>query len=137
MEFATLNKLDICGESFAEHPICTYARLNRMKVNLIYGIEYASPEDLISSFDIRACSMAIDPATKILYVVSGSLEDLFNKTLVFNPVPRSASVARLIKYVGKGLEPSPYQRLFFAELIKSGIYSADIELKTGLYPTVF
>jgi hypothetical protein len=99
----------------------------------IYGVEYDSPEHLITRFDIRACSMAIDPNTNMLYVVRGSIEDTTRKQLVFNPVPRGVSVRRFTKYIQKGFTPDKHQNVFFVELLRSDIYSQELELMTKDY----
>ncbi len=130
-EFLSLNAM---SQYFnMENPICGYGTFSDIKYNLIWGIEYKSPEHLISRFDIRACAMAIDPTQKILYTVRGALDDCTNKQIVFNPVPRGVSVRRLIKYVEKGFEIEPHQRLFFAELVRSDLYSTELELITARY----
>lgn len=116
-----------------ENPICGYGTFDNIKYNLIWGIEYKDPQHLISRFDIRACAMAIDPTNRKLYMVRGALDDCNNKMIVFNPVPRGVSVRRLIKYVEKGFEIDPHQRLFFAELVRSDLYSTELELITAKY----
>lgn len=111
--------------------ICGYGSQNSIKYNLIWGIDFKSPEHLVSRFDIRACAVAYNPHTNKLYAVRGALEDAMNKNIVFNPVPRAISVRRLVKYIEKGFTIEPHQRLFFAELVRSNIYSTEIELITG------
>jgi hypothetical protein len=117
------------------NPMCAYGYIgNGIKMNLIYGVEYSTPGNLISRFDIRACSMCVDPNTKTLYVVRGSVEDAtIRKIITFNPVPRGISVRRLVKYVQKGFEVEKYQALFFTELIKTDIYKPELELLTKEY----
>ena len=100
-------------------------------INLIFGIEYSSPADLISHFDIRACSLAYDPVNATLYEVQGAFDDIARNRLVYNPVPHNTTVARLIKYVEKGYSVDPYQRLFLAEFLKSDQYNQDLEISTG------
>lgn len=132
-EFATVNgKNGLTAYDFT-NPMCAYGFFGSEKVNLIYGVEYDSPEHLISRFDIRACSMAIDPALGVLYVVRGSIQDATRKILTFNPVPRGVSVRRLEKYVTKGFKLDTHQGLFFADLIKTDIYSPTLELMTKAY----
>lgn len=50
-----------------------------------------------------------------------------------NPVPRGVSVRRFTKYIKKGFEADKYQNLFFVELLRSDIYSAELELMTKEY----
>lgn len=115
-----------------DSPMCAYSTHYGEKLNLIYGIEYDSPANLISKFDIRACSMACDPNLNEIYVVRDAIRDMTLKEICFNPVPRAVSVRRLAKYIEKGFKiEDPYQRLFFAELIRSNIYSTELELFTG------
>lgn len=121
------------GFSTFDNPMCAYGYIDGHKFNLIYGVEYTSPGHLISRFDIRACSMAIDPNTAILYVVKGSIEDSTQKRITFNPVPRGCTVRRLTKYIKKGFSIEQYQSLFFVELLRSDIYSAELELMTKEY----
>jgi hypothetical protein len=115
------------------NPMCIYTHTGKEKINLIYGVEYDKPGDLISRFDIRACSMAIDPNSDTLYVVKGAMEDATNRRIVFNPVPRGVTVRRLTKYIKKGFTIDGHQSLFFAELVRSDIYSPELELMTKNY----
>jgi hypothetical protein len=130
--FVKMNQKDLSTFDF-KSPICAYGFYGSDKVNLIYGVQYDSPAHLISRFDIRACSMAVDPNKEVLYVVRGAPDDASRKILAFNPVPRGVSVRRLIKYTKKGFEMDTHQGVFFAELIKSDIYSAELELSTNKY----
>ncbi len=114
-----------------ESEVCGYGSHDNVQYNLIWGIEYTSPENLVSRFDIRACAVAYCPTTKELWAVRGALDDANAKNIVFNPVPRGVSVRRLVKYVEKGFQIDPHQRLFFAELIRSDLYSTTLELITG------
>lgn len=117
-----------------QNPMCSYGYLDdETKINLIYGVPYADPGDLISRFDIRACSMAFDPNTKTLYCVEGALEDATQKHICFNAVPRGCSIRRLTKYIQKGFQIDGHQALFFAELVKTPIYSPQLELVTKKY----
>jgi hypothetical protein len=132
MEFAALNKIPL-DIGFNENPVCVYWMIDGLFINLIYGIDYKSADDLVSNFDIRACSVALDPNTNTLTMVEGAFSDILNKIIVFNPVPRAVSVARLSKYATKGFKISPYQRLFYVQLLRSDIWSPEIELITGTY----
>ena len=116
-----------------DSPICGYGSHNDIKYNLIWGIEYKNAKHLISRFDIRACAMAICPTDKLLFVVRGAIDDCQQNKITFNPVPRGVSVRRLIKYVEKGFQIDPHQRLFFAELVRSDLYSTELELITANY----
>jgi hypothetical protein len=115
------------------NPMCSYGTINGMKFNLIYGVEFDSPGHLISRFDIRACSVAWDVNENKVYEVLYAMDDIQGKNIVFNPVPRGVSVRRLVKYVNKGFSIDKYQNLFFAELIRSPIYNAELELSTKDY----
>lgn len=119
---------NICGW---DGEVCSISKFEGISFNLIYGVEFDSPQELISSFDIRAISIAIDPNKHEVHVVDGAIQDLADKTLVFNPTPRATSIKRLIKYTQREFKVEAYQRLFFAELLRSDIYSPDIELTTG------
>jgi hypothetical protein len=103
----------------------------RLNFNLIFGVHYDDPADLIVHFDIRACSIAYDPSENVTYEVPGALADCCIPRVVYNPVPHNTTIARLIKYVQRGFDIDPYQRLFLAELIKSDQYNGDLELTTG------
>ena len=102
-----------------------------VEFNLIFGVAYEDPADLITHFDIRACSIALDPSKNTVHSVAGSLPDCCMRRIVDNPVPHNTTVARLVKYIKKGFDIDPYQRLFLAELIKSDQYNSDLELSTG------
>ncbi len=121
------------GFSDFTNPMCSYGYIDSHKINLIYGVEYNTPAHLISRFDIRACAMAIDMNTRELHVVKGAIEDATQKKIVFNPVPRGVTVRRLTKYIKKGFNIEQYQSLFFVELLRSDIYSAELELMTKEY----
>ena len=116
-----------------DNPMCAYGNISGNKINVIYGVQFDSPESLISKFDIRACSMAINPNTKELFIVEGALNDCITLSTVFNPVPRGVSMRRLIKYIQKGFNIEPYQNVFFVELLKTHIYSSELELITKDY----
>lgn len=137
-EFAKLNNLifGLTTKKTQENTMCLYyTSKTGISVNLIFGVEYADASDLISKFDIRACSMAITKFGVNMFGnqeveitnVAGSFYDTSKKELVFNPSPRGVSLARLIKYVNKGFSVPTYQRLFFAELIRSEKYNVDVE----------
>jgi hypothetical protein len=131
-EFCTLNNFSQADfKSLPEDRICIRFNDGKLKFNLIWGVEYDSPEHLVSRFDIRACAMALSPYLNKMWAVNGALHDAYEKSIVFNPVPRATSVQRLVKYTEKGFKIEKYQRLFFAELIRSEIYSKDVELTTG------
>lgn len=115
------------------NPMCAYGHTGKDKINLIYGVEYNSPAHLISRFDIRACSMAIDPNSNTLHVVRGAARDATTRDIVFNPVPRSVTVRRLVKYLKKDFEIKKHQSIFFAELLRSPFYSPELELMTKEY----
>lgn len=113
--------------------ICTYDCINGIKFNFIYGIKFDSPRDLLGKFDIRACAIAVDPNASKMYCVQGTLQDIMARKINFNPVPRGVSVRRLVKYVEKGFSIDRYQRLFFVELLKTDIYSPELEILTKEY----
>lgn len=135
--FLSMNNLDpahgFYGGFKFSGPMCAYGIIGKLKVNLIYGVEYKDAGDLISRFDIRACSMALDLNANTLYFVRGSIEDATQCHLTFNPVPRGVSVRRFTKYIHKGFEADKYQNLFFVELLRSDIYSPELELMTKEY----
>lgn len=131
--FVKANAAELGLFDFGNNPMCAYGHYGAHKMNLIYGVEYDSPQHLISRFDIRACSMAIDANLGVLYVVRGSIEDATRKIIAFNPVPRGVSVRRLVKYVNKGFTLDSHQGVFFVELCRSDLYSAELELMTNKY----
>lgn len=131
--FLTLNQIQSGWMFDFKNPMCAYGQVGPNKINLIYGVEYDNPGNLISRFDIRACSMAIDPNSDTLYAVEGALEDATRKILTFNPVPRGVSVRRFTKYIQKGFTPDKHQNVFFVELLRSDIYSQELELMTKDY----
>jgi len=132
--FVELNGFGGLPTAEISNPMCLYVFApTGEKINVIYGIEYDSPGDLISRFDIRACSMALDPNDNKLYTVRGAIEDALSRSIFFNPVPRAVTLRRLVKYINKGFTICAQQSVFFSELIKSGIYSAELELITKGY----
>lgn len=129
-EFASKNGMHL-ALFLPTQTVCTSFTYSGFKFNLIWGINFDSTEDLISRFDIRACSMAVDPSALTLHYVDGSIYDAVHKQIVFNHVPRAVTVRRLTKYIEKDFSIDKYQRLFFAELIRSNLYSQELELTTG------
>lgn len=136
-DFIKLNDglLNIDVEGFKTNNMCVYGLFSpgKEKINLIYGVEYTDVHDLLSRFDIRACSCALDPNKNTIHTVRGAVRDIRRREMVFNPVPRAVSLRRYSKYVAKGFTASPYQNLFFAELLRSPIYSQELELLTKSY----
>lgn len=110
---------------------CANTEMYGIRFNLIWGLTYTDAKSLIAGFDIRACAIAYDPNTDKAYHVHGALQDCFNKHIIFQTNARVVSVARLIKYINKGLTIDKYQRSIFAELIKSGKHDRLLELITG------
>ncbi len=129
----TLVSVDV--EGFKTNNMCVYGLFSpgKEKINLIYGVEYTDVNDLLSRFDIRACSCALDPNKNTIHTVRGAVRDIRRREMVFNPVPRAVSLRRYAKYVAKGFTASPHQNLFFAELLRSPIYSQELELMTNSY----
>lgn len=119
-----LRSIDACDVAY------TVRRGNDI-LNLIFGIHYASPDNLITRFDIRACSTAYDPSNNTIFSVVGALQDCLMRRIVYNPIPHNTTVARLVKYTQKGFHIDPYQRLFLVELLKSSKYNPKLEISTG------
>lgn len=131
--FAKLNKVDQQVQwNLAKDQlnICAWVTLNNRKYNLIWGIKYNDAKDLISRFDIRACAMAYDPYWNKITMVRGSLQDAIEQRIVWQPTAEHISIHRLIKYHEKGFTIDAYQRVMFAELLKTK-YNTDLELSTG------
>jgi hypothetical protein len=118
-------------DNFSKATVSVTAELGDIKLNLIFGINFDSPEDLITRFDIRACSIAYDPSKKTIYWVRGALSDCDKRRIIYNPIPHNTTISRLVKYIEKGFHIDPYQRLFLAELISSDMYNSDLEISTG------
>lgn len=134
IKFVELNGFSGVPTAELHNPMCLYVIApTREKINVIYGIEYDSPGDLISRFDIRARSMALDPNESKLYTVGGAIEDALQRRISFNPVPRAVTLRRIVKYINKGFSIDAQQGVFFSELVKSNIYSAELELMTKGY----
>lgn len=132
--FVQVNRVHVWPNQFPgtyTNKVAVKAVHDNYQLNLIFGIQYSDPKDLISRFDIRACSIAYDPQFNLVYAVRGALADAVNKRIVFNPIPHNTTVARVVKYAQKGFDMEAYQRLFFAELIRSNMYNPDLELSTG------
>jgi hypothetical protein len=132
-EFLLANKISNASVMF-RGPIAIQVMFGKQILNLIWGVAFNDAKDLISHFDIRACSVAYDPQWNLVHTVKGALWDAANKFIVFNPVPHHTTVARVIKYVQRNFNMDAYQRLFFAELIRSDMYNTDLELSTGYRP---
>jgi hypothetical protein len=128
VEFTHINNMSAIHTA---HCMCISIMHNSCKLNLIWGVEYSSPKNLISRFDIRACSVAYDPNYKQLYIVKGAIHDIYRRMIIFNPTPRTVTICRLAKYLSKGFVCEKYQRLFFSELVRSDLYNPELELTTG------
>jgi hypothetical protein len=128
--FVSLNALKMINE-VSEEFVCSYTVVDGIKLNLIWGIKFDGPNDLLSAFDIRCCAIAYCPVDKKLFQVEGCVNDIATKQIVFNPCPRGTTINRLVKYIEKGYKIDKYQRLFFAELIRSEKYNPILEATTG------
>lgn len=100
------------------HNMCNYVTSPYGSTNLIVGIPFEDPVDLISGFDIRACSIAYYPATQKVYYLDGALKDCVNRTIVYQIGARHVTVTRLVKYLKKGFHIPSTQKAIFAELLK-------------------
>jgi len=79
----------------------TTLKKDDMKVQLITENQYASPEDLMNHFDIKACRFAYD-GNKI-YTYYSSIRDVKNKKVNLHDVDfPSATFRRILKYQDKG-----------------------------------
>lgn len=129
IEFTKLNNIDL-PEDQRQNQMCFYVTGNNHRYNLIYGVNFLTVEDLISKFDVRACSVAFCPNKNEFYALDGTVEDTYAKKIVFNPLPRTTTISRLIKYVNKGFYISAHQRAFMAQPIRTNNYLIDLELNT-------
>lgn len=126
-----LSKNKTFGKTITTEHMCFYAQIAEAKVNLIWGIKYTTPEDLISGFDIRACAQTYDPASQEVIMIEGAWEDSRNKQMIMLTSARVTTVKRIIKYTKKGFAIDKFQRVIFAELLKSGFHSNELEILTG------
>jgi len=99
------------------YDLCAHVYRN-VTYNLIVGVPFNTPEDLISHFDIRACAIAYDPVKRQVISVQGAIGDCVDKRIVFQTEARSITVKRLVKYIEKGFKVDKYQRAMFVELLK-------------------
>lgn len=98
--------------------LCATVYRKGVKINLIIGIPFNSVEDLISSFDIRACAIAYVPETNKIIEVEGALDDCKHKRIIFQTGAKYITVKRLVKYLDKGFSIDEYQQVIFSELIR-------------------
>ena len=126
-----LSRNQTYGKIITAEQMCFYATIAGTKVNLIWGITYTGPEDLIGAFDIRACAQAYDPSTQEVILVEGAWEDSRNKAITMLTSARAATVKRIIKYTQKGFTMDKFQRVIFAELLKGGFHTNELEIITG------
>ena len=112
--------------------MCWNITFGNVRYNVIFGIDFNNAHDLLAGFDIRACAMSFDPSDGTFSAVSGAILDAWHKRVVFQIGSRVVSVNRLLKYTKtKNFTIDKYQRVIFAELIKFGKHSSDLELNTG------
>lgn len=114
-----------------ESEFCTVGAWQNIQINIIWGIKFDTARDLIAGFDMRCCAVAIDAISGEFFHVDGAIEDCQNKRVIFQTNPRTVSLYRLLKYVGKNFTVDKYQRTVLAELIKSGKHDNNLELTTG------
>lgn len=133
-DWLSLNNIPNYYMQVTSPDMCGVCRAFDTPINLIWGVQFKDAESLLTRFDIRAISIAFNPNTNMTSYVQGAISDCRFKRLIFNPVPRGTSIARILKYSEKEFEISPKQRLFFANLVQSALYNPELELKTG-YPT--
>lgn len=114
-----------------QHPMCVKIYMYGALVNLIWGVQYDNARDLLAGFDIRACAMAFDPTDNKFILVDKAQDDALVRKIVYQTRARAITVRRLLKYIDKSFTINKYQRVIFAELIKSGKHKNDLELSTG------
>lgn len=85
-----------------EDKLTTYETPTDIRVQVIHEKSYQSVDELLASFDIRACCFALTAAEEITYI-EGAIEDVKVKDIVINNVEYPiATMNRIAKYKNKG-----------------------------------
>lgn len=79
----------------------TTLKKDDVKIQLIKELQYANPRELISTFDIRACCIALHDG--LIHTFEKTPEDCKKKEIHFNRIDFPvATFKRIMKYVDKG-----------------------------------
>lgn len=100
------------------YKLCSYLTFENREINLIYGVPFVNVVDLISGFDIRACTVSYNVDDKTVYAARQAIQDCYSKRIVFQTTCRNVTVRRLVKYLYKGMTLDLYQMAIFNELIR-------------------
>lgn len=102
-----------------------------VKVQFITKFQYASIISCIQSFDLTACCCGYDISQKSIICHEDWLSDVKHKMIAFNDVTFPvASIARIIKYHGKGYRYTQSSLRNFVQMIAGREFDGD---KLGLY----
>ena len=127
--------MDDCG--FARVFTCpagdliTFKNEDGVKVQFITKFQYASISSCVQSFDLTACCCAYDVESESIICHEDWLKDVKRKMIAFNDVTFPvASIARIIKYHGKGYRYTADSLRSFVEMIADRKFDGQ---QLGLY----
>lgn len=102
-----------------------------IKVQFITKFQYSSITSCVESFDLTACCCAFDISSSSIICHDDWFADVKRKTIAFNDVTFPvASIARIVKYHGKGYRYTQDTLRHFVTLIAGREFDGD---KLGLY----
>lgn len=104
-----------------ENTMATFKTAEGLKVQLIYNQPYSSIEDLLSTFDIRACKLAYNYGHNQLVYASNAASDIKLKEIVLDNITYPvATLSRIEKYKRKGYTISDKEmRKYFLSVFDS------------------
>jgi hypothetical protein len=111
--------------------LITFKNEDGVKVQFITKFQYESVKSCVQSFDLTACCCGYEFKTGKIYCHADWLADVKRKTIAFNDVTFPvASIARIVKYHGKGYRYTGETLKHFVTLIAGREFDGD---KLGLY----
>lgn len=102
-----------------------------VKVQFITKFQYISVSSCVQTFDLTACCCGYDVSTNSIICHEDWAKDVKSKMIAFNDVTFPvASIARIIKYHGKGYRYTQKSLVAFVQLIAGREFDSD---KLSLY----
>lgn len=102
-----------------------------VKVQFVTKFQYASVADAVASFDLTACCCGFEFSSRTIVCHDDWLSDVKRKTIAFNDVTFPvASIARIVKYHGKGYRYTEETLRHFVSLIAGREFDGN---QLGLY----
>ena len=114
---------DVCGYGMSFHR--RDADNKEVIIQIVNSdVNYGSPEEIISNFDLTVCQAAFDFNTEQFVIGSRFLQDIARKRIVINPDCKNivGGFFRIQKYIEKGYTVSPREYLKLAFMLYAKKY---------------